>query len=173
MSAPATILVSVEEYLGTDYSPDCDYVEGKLQERNVGEKDHGKVQKALILYWGPREKELGIWVIAEQRLQAAPARFRVPDVCVVAGAEPGEQILTRPPVLCVEILSPEDRISRVQEKIDDYLRFGVRCVWVIDPKTRRGWMYTPDGIAEVRDGVLRAPLGEDRELTVPLGDLFV
>ncbi len=172
MTAPAPTLVSVEEYLRTDYSPDCDYVEGELQERNVGEKDHGKVQKALILYLGPREKQFGIWVIAEQRLQVTATRFRVPDICVVVGPEPGEQILTRPPAICVEVVSPEDRMSRIQEKIDDYLRFGVRCVWVIDPKTRRAWMYTPDGIAEVRDGMLRAPLGDGRELAVPLAEIF-
>ena len=54
-----------------------------------------------------------------------------------------------------EILSPEDRISRMQERIDDYLAFGVSYVWVIDPKTRRAWVHTPTGISEVKDGVLR------------------
>ena len=42
-------LVSVEEYLHTSYSPDVDYVDGLLEERNVGEIDHSWVQKALLL----------------------------------------------------------------------------------------------------------------------------
>jgi len=41
-------------------------------------------------------------------------------VCVVLG-EPGEQILTKPPLICIEILSRDDRMSRLEERIDDYL----------------------------------------------------
>ena len=37
-------LVSLEEYLATSYHPDCDYVDGMLTERNVGQKDHSKLQ---------------------------------------------------------------------------------------------------------------------------------
>ena len=61
-------------------------------------------------------------------------------------------------------------MSRMQQKIDDYLAFGVRYVWVIDPQTRKAWIYTPDEIREVRDGVLRT---ENPGITVPLGDLFL
>ncbi len=31
----AATLIAVEEYLATDFSPDCDYVDGELQERNA------------------------------------------------------------------------------------------------------------------------------------------
>jgi Uma2 family endonuclease len=89
----------------------------------------------------------------------------VPDVCVALGPEPDEQIFTTPPFLCIEILSPEDRIGRVQETIDDYLRFGVRYVWLIDPYQRRAWIYTQDEIREVRDGLLRTG---DPEWIVPV-----
>ena len=40
----ATALVSVEEYLSSVYDPDRDYVDGELEDRNVGEKDHAKAQ---------------------------------------------------------------------------------------------------------------------------------
>lgn len=162
-------LVPVSEYLATDYSPDCEYVDGELEERNVGEKDHGNVQKRLLLYLGSREKELGIYVIQEQRLQLSPRRFRVPDICVVVGPEPDEQIFTRPPFLCVEILSPEDRMSRMQEKIDDYLGFGVRYVWLVNPHSRRAYVYTSEGMTEAKDGVLRT---RDPEMAVPLAEVF-
>jgi Uma2 family endonuclease len=162
-------LVPVSEYLSTDYSPDCDYVDGELEERNVGEKDHGSVQKRFLLYLSSREKSLGIFVIQEQRLQLSSTRFRVPDICVVAGPEPDEQIFTRPPFLCVEILSPEDRMSRMQEKIDDYLRFGVRYVWLVNPQSRRAYVYTSEGMTEVRDGVLRT---REPEIAVPLAEVF-
>ncbi len=172
MAKATGTLVSVEEYLRADYSPDCDYVDGELLERNVGENEHSYLQKAFLLYLSARERQLGIYAIQEQRVQISPTRYRVPDLCVVAGSRPSEPIFTSPPILCIEIVSPEDRMSRVQEKIDDYLNFGVRCVWVIDPKTRRAWTYTLSGITEAKDGMLRAPLSEDRQLTVPLSELF-
>src|SRR5947207_11210639 len=113
--------ISLEEYLSTCYRPDCDYVDGEVLERNFGEYDHAKLQKKLILYFGNRESELGIHVVPEQRVQVSPTRFRIPDVCGVAGKEPDEQIFTKPPALCIEILSPEDTMTRMLERIGDYL----------------------------------------------------
>ena len=54
-------------------------------------------------------------------------------------------------------------------KIDDYLRFGVSYVWVVDPQTRKAWIYTPDVIREVRDGMLRT---ENPEIAVPLDEIL-
>ena len=103
----------------------------------------------------------------EQRVQIKPNRFRVPDVCVVAGAEPEEQILTTPPLVCIEIMSKDDRWSQMQEKIDDYLSFGVQHVWVIDPRSRKAYEFTAGGMHEVRE--LRA---QNPEIVVPLQALF-
>src|ERR1051325_5734818 len=158
-------IVSVEEYLHTVYRPDCDYVDGVVEDRNVGEKDHNKVQRAVLVYLHLRQGEFGIFVIQEQRLRLGPSRYRVPDVCVVWGPEPDEQVLTQPPFLCIEILSPEDRMGRMQERIADSLAFGVHYVWVIDPQTRRAWIYTADSIHEVRDGILRT---QSPAIEVPL-----
>jgi Uma2 family endonuclease len=111
-----------------------------------------------------------IFVIQEQRVQVSPSRFRVPDIWVVAGPEPDEQVFTEPPFLCVEVLSPEDRVSRMQEKIGDYLSFGGSYVWPIDPLTRKAWVYTSESIHEVRDGWLRT---ESPDIAVPLDELFL
>jgi hypothetical protein len=44
----STTLISVSEYLKTTYRPDCDFVDGRIEERNVGEHDHAALQAALI-----------------------------------------------------------------------------------------------------------------------------
>ncbi|MCW5978937.1 MAG: Uma2 family endonuclease [Bryobacteraceae bacterium] len=162
-------LISVAEYLSSSYTPDVDFVEGELLERNVGEKDHSRVQGLLTAFLIGLEQKLGIWVYPEQRLQIAPTRYRVPDICVVAGPEPREQVFTQPPFLCVEVLSPEDRMSRMEEKIQDYLEFGVPYVWVLDPRSQKAWIYSSDSRMEVKDGLLKT---RDPVITAPLDRLF-
>jgi Uma2 family endonuclease len=165
----ASVSLSVEEYRRTVYRPDCDYVDGLIVERNVGEKDHAKVQRALLLYLHSRRTQWDIVVLQEQRIQVSPTRFRVPDTCVLVGPEPDEQVFTQPPFLCVEVLSPEDRLGRMQDRIADYLSFGVPYVWLIDPQARRAWIYTADRISEVRDGTLRT---QDPDIEMPLAEIF-
>ena len=103
-------------------------------------------------------------------MQVKPQRFRVPDVCVVLGGRPQEQILTKPPFICIEILSPEDRISRLESRVDDYLAMGVPYVWVLDPVTKRAWNITPaDGWREEKSGTLKT---ENPAIEVPLSEIF-
>lgn len=146
--------VSLNEYLNTSYRPDCDYLDGELLERNVGEWDHSRLQMLLSQYLFSREKQWGIIVVPEQRVQVKARRFRVPDITVIAGGVPVGPIVTQPPFLCIEILSPSDRLTEMQERIDDYLSFGVSYVWLINPRTRQAYVYTSGAIREVRDGVL-------------------
>lgn len=151
---PATP-VTVEEYLRTSYSPDCDYVDGVVLDRNLGEHDHARLQTDLAAFFRLLERSLNIFVVVEQRVQVAATRFRVPDVCVLRGGDPGEQIITRPPFLCIEILSPEDRVAQMQIRVEDYLAFGVENVWVIDPVTKHAQVYSPQGFRLVSGGLLR------------------
>ena len=160
-------LISVEQYLRTSYRPDCDYVDGEVVERNLGEWDHGRLQGLLIRLLMNRYENEGIFVIPELRVQVKPTRFRIPDICVTLGL-PGEQILTKPPFLCIEILSPEDRMQRVQNRIDDFLEMGVPCVWVLDPQTKRACAATAaGGLHEVK--ILRT---DNPVIELPLNEIF-
>lgn len=150
-------LVPVDEYLASSPSPDCDFVDGILLERNVGEKSHSEYQGGLYAYFRARRKTLNLFPYVEWRVQVSPERFRIPDVCLVPGPEPEEEILSRPPLVCVEILSPADTVQALRERIDDYLAFGVRYVWVLDPHTHRLWVHTADADQEAKDGVARIP----------------
>ena len=77
-------------------------------------------------------------------------------------------IIVEPPFSCIEVLSPSDRMKEMQERIDDYLAFGVRYVWLLHPRTRRAFVYTVDAVREVKDGVLRT---DDPDICVPLAEL--
>jgi Uma2 family endonuclease len=160
-------MTSVGEYLDTSYRPDCEYVDGELLERNVGEWEHGRLKMLLSRFLCDREKQWGIVIAMAQRVQVGPTRFRVPDITVIAGSPDG-QIIRKPPFLCIEILSPRDRLVEMQERVDDYLRFGVKYVWVINPKTRQTWIYTDNGLEESRDGVLAT---SNPGIRVVLGEL--
>ncbi|MBZ5728855.1 MAG: Uma2 family endonuclease [Acidobacteriia bacterium] len=160
-------LVSINEYLSTSYDPDCDYVDGVIEERNLGENDHADLQSAILAYFRFRRKEWSVYAVVEQRVQVSTTRFRVPDVCVLLGERPKEQIFRTPPFMCIEILSPEDRLSRVRERMDDYLSFGVPYVWLFDPAIRKAYRWTAEGMHEVKE--LRT---ESPEIVVPVAALF-
>ena len=166
--APATLL-SVDEYLETSYRPDCDYLDGEVLERNVGEIDHSRLQILLGGYLLARERRWGITVLPDQRVQVKATRFRVPDIIVIAGPLPSSPIIRTPPHLCVEILSPSDSMNDMQSRIDDYLSFGVPHVWVLNPRSRRAFLYTAEGMHEPKDGVLRT---FSPDIEVPLNELF-
>src|SRR5207245_2729938 len=138
---PTSSLVTVEEYLNTSYHPDCDYVDGRVVERNLGELDHSSLQTEISYYFRTHRDEWRVYAFVDQRVQVSPSRFRIPDICVLL-ERPTEQIFRTPPFLAIEILSKKDRKRDVQEKVEDYLRFGVRYVWVIDPGSREGWAHT-------------------------------
>jgi Uma2 family endonuclease len=159
-------LVPVEEYLSTSYDPDCDYVDGELEDRNVGKKGHAKAQTRLVV--SLCRSHPALFVVVEQRVRVSATRYRVPDICVML-AEPDEEVFTEPPFLCVEILSPEDRASRMERKIADYLKFGVPYIWVINPRTREAYIHTATGMHAVEDGLLRTS-GPD--IAVPLAEVF-
>jgi len=166
---PTGTLISVEQYLATSYRPDCDYVDGRIEERNLGELDHSSLQTAVAAYFFSRRKQWDISVVVEQRVQVSKTRFRIPDVCVVLG-KATEQIFRTPPFLCVEILSPEDRMKRVKERIDDYLAMGVSYVWVLDPSGRQVYIATPEaGLHEFKGDILRT---ENPILDLPLAEVF-
>src|SRR5580658_3603565 len=160
--------VPLSEYLTTSYRPDCDYLEGELLERNVGEWDHARLQGLLYGYLLSCEKQLGILVVPEQRVQVKARRFRVADITVLAGPRPAGGIITEPPFLCIEILSPSDRVVEMQDRIRDYLDFGVRYVWLIDPRTGLTFIHTADSVQEIRNGILTT---KDPDIRVSLSEL--
>jgi Uma2 family endonuclease len=152
-----TTLIPLEEYLRTSYEPDRDYVDGVLEERNVGEWNHGDLQSELVHRLRSRGREWNIRAAMEVRVRVSRTRVRIPDVCVTSREYPVEQVVTRPPLVCVEVLSPEDRWSRVEKRVEDFLAMGVPHVWVFDPEGQQVFDCTPNGRRLVTEETLDAP----------------
>ena len=162
-------LVSVEEYLASTFHPDCDYVDGHVLERNVGRKRHSHTQGYAYAWFWTRRVALGLEPHVEQRIEVAPGRYRVPDLLLVRMPVPDEEVFTAPPYLCLEVMSPDDTMSSLQDRLDDYLAFGVPNVWVIDPWKGRAWTVDGIGWRRVHDGMLRTL---DGEIRLPLVEIL-
>ncbi len=162
-------LVPIEEYLRTTYHPDCDYVEGEVLERTMGEQAHATLQSFLVgLFWANRD----VWqlrALAEQRVQVKAERFRISDVCVLPRSGSRDAILHTPPLLCIEVLSSDDSLRTLQQRVQDYAEMGVPNIWVVDPWNRVAYYASAQGYLQPTDGMLRLP---GTEVAISLEQMF-
>jgi Uma2 family endonuclease len=135
-----SVHISISEYLQTTYRPDQEYVDGELLERNVGKWDHARIQALLCMWFGRHESEWNVIVATELRVQVSPTRIRIPDVCLVSNG-PHPPVLVEPPILAIEILSPDDTYAAMTQRCNDFIRMGVQTLWIVDPSNRTGHMW--------------------------------
>src|SRR5580704_13571733 len=136
------VLMDVEEYLHASFEgSDREYLDGEVVERNMGELPHGDVQVTLAHHLKQLRASLGIRVAVEIRIRISPTRYRVADVAIWRDDNIGNRIPTVAPFLVAEVLSPEDRMTRVRPKIAEYLSIGVEWVWLIDPIKKNAIVY--------------------------------
>ena len=160
---PNSPLVSVEEYLNTVYEPDVEYVDGVLVERNVGDWLHSLVQRNIIVALSRKYPKL--FAVPELRSRTTETRYRLPDVSVLLKA-PDTRFLDTAAHIAIEILSEDDRMSLLIEKLAEYEAAGVAHMWLVDPRlqllsvyaggnlTRVDKLATPDGIELTREEIL-------------------
>ena len=160
-------IMPVAEYLRSSW-PDGDreYVHGEVIEKPMPPKAHAKIRKQLLLLFSRWEASTGLCALPELRCLVAPQVYRIPDVAVFAG-EPEEETPSEPACAVIEILSPDDRMTALLEKLREYRDWGVAHIWAIDPDGRRIYEFGSDGLRET--GSLRLP---EFQIAVPSGDLF-
>ena len=99
-----------------------------------------------------RANDLGVVLTAETgfRLASNPdtvlapdisfvGKERIPDEGVPKGFWPGA------PDLAVEVLSPSQKTSEIDEKVREYLRAGTRAVVIVNPNGRGVTVHRPRG----------------------------
>jgi len=140
--------IPVEEYLHSTFpGVDREYRDGTLVERSMPDYLHGKTQALLIALFMVLRKSLSLYPCAETRMMLRAGRFLIPDAAVFHLHEPG-LVPDTPPLIAIDILSPDDRLTEVREKLEEYRAWGVAHVWLVDPHSRR--LYSCDeGLREV------------------------
>ncbi len=164
---PPVTGVSVEEYLATSYKPACDYLDGVLRQKPLPTWKHGRLQGWLMQLINSGFTEFA--AASEVAVRIREGRYLVPDVIAQRVDRIQSPYPTEPVHLCIEILSPDDRISELFAKCEEYHAWGVKTVWMVDPDNERAWEY--------RSGERPREIPADGSLTaegiaIPLAEVF-
>jgi len=158
--------VSVEEdiarFVDGGEKPTCEYVDGGLVPKSMGTKKHSKTQQNIQYHIRQQYGE-AFDPLPELTTRLRTKKFYVPDIAIedranpIQGRYPGPE---DPIFLCVEIMSPPDRIGRIFSKCEEYHKWGVRHCWVIDPERKVAWEYTPEDTEprRVTDALTAGPI---------------
>jgi Uma2 family endonuclease len=158
MATVAERLLTVDDFFRLNPEGRCELVRGELITMSPKKWLHGRlasgIDHLLTTYLGTNP--IGR-VAVESGFATArdPDTFRIPDLVFVSFARwsleaeqaviDSEGELPVAPDLAIEILSPDDRWSDVEEKIDEYQRTGVLLTWVLDPRRQAIHVYHADG----------------------------
>lgn len=138
-----------------------DLIKGELICMAPAGGEHGEVSMEVggELRAFVRQHQLGRVYAAETGflLSSDPQVVLAPDVAFVRAdrlppREDRRGFMPIAPDLVVEVVSPHDRYSDVRLKIDTYLEYGVRLVWVLEPRRRTVTIHRPNGTTTVLAG---------------------
>ena len=162
--------MDVEEYLHTSFDgADCEYLEGEIVERNMGQKQHARIQQWLAYLLQLISDQAGIEAFTELRVKIKERRYRIPDVAAWRRSDELEEIPTIPPFLAIEILSPDDRPVAMMAKLHDYLSMGVEWIWIIDPYEKTAMVYSGANPTGEQVDMLRT---ENPSIEIPLEEVL-
>jgi Uma2 family endonuclease len=153
--------IPISEYLTTTYRPDCDYIDGEVKERNVGEQPHGRIEAIIASIFQVNRKAWSTRVTVETRVQTLSTHFRIPDICILRSSDPHDPIIRFAPYICIEVLSKADTLADIKTRTDEYRAMGSDLspvhTWVIDPWLRIGYIASARGFEHPADGVFTIP----------------
>ena len=144
-------LVPVEEYLRTGFDePEPEYLDGEIIERHLGSFPHSEAQERLLDFFRSLKQSFKLFAYPELTLRLSPSRYRIADVAVLRGGrKAGEEYPTVPPEFAIEIVSKDDRIVAIVQKLMEYHSWGVNYVWLVDPWNFKFLVYDDSGLHEV------------------------
>jgi Uma2 family endonuclease len=135
----STALVSVDEYLNTSYKPACEYLDGVLKRKPMPTFDHALVQSRLVSLISAQQRSY--IALPELTVKIREREWLVPDVAIMLRSQIQRPYALDPVFLCIEILSPDDRLAETFTKCEQYHLWGVAHCWVVDPEKKAAWIY--------------------------------
>lgn len=155
-----------EELLGNPALSGHELVDGHLRERPMSERSSSIGAEICRLLGNEARKTREAIVyqsdLGYQCFPDSPMTVRFPDVSLVRASRKAEigdtpGYMPIPADLAVEVLSPNDRVKDVDEKIEQYLKAGFGLVWVVNPHWRHVHVYRRGGGVQL--------LSEQEEIT--------
>ena len=137
--------ITAEQYLHMTFDHDAEYVRGEIVERSMPTYLHGRIQTVLSAMFDAVRTPHRLFGCSAVRMRVAPDVFRLPDVAAFE-TPPVRPIPEHPPLVVVEIVSPDDRYYDLMEKLEEYRVWGVPNIWVVDPLSKRLSLYTESGL---------------------------
>lgn len=157
--------VSVEAFLALEETkPYLELIDGEVVPKSMPSAKHSATvfEIAGILRNYLRANPIAHGATELRHRDIRSDRVFLPDLSVTlnsrwqaGGAGPVEVM----PDFVIEVLSPDDRTSRVAERVDFYLRAGTSLVWVIDPELENVSVYRRGAQAEFRKGTGKLDAG--------------
>jgi Uma2 family endonuclease len=161
-------IITLDEYLKTSYPGlDLEFVDGAVVTRPLPPFSHGELQARLAVVFD-RLSQSGrrFFTAVEVRSRTSGNRIRLPDFSAWL-ERPAEAVPTTPPYVAAEILSPDDRVQPLMEKLREYRAWGVAHIWLIDPQYKTMAEFGSSGLLDV--AAYRLP---EYNLEVTCADLF-
>ncbi|HUJ50807.1 MAG TPA: Uma2 family endonuclease [Bryobacteraceae bacterium] len=142
--------IGVEEYLALAFPdrPEPDYVHGEVVERALPTPIHAQIQSLLSVLFAPLQKRVRLITMSELRVRIEARLFRVIDFAVYRDSRPAGRFATDPAFIAIEIVSPDDNYHNLTQRLEDYRRWGVPHVWLIDPWLKRVYEHTEAGLLQ-------------------------
>jgi Uma2 family endonuclease len=143
-----TALITAEQYLSMHFEREPELVHGELVERSLPTFPHGDLQLEIGSRLRALRRSHNVFTGAEVRVRMAEDLYRIPDISMWTGPEPPPALPDSPPLLVVEISSPDDRFHEVLKKCEEYRVWGVPHIWVVEPELKRCHIYESGSLTE-------------------------
>jgi Uma2 family endonuclease len=127
--------------------PDREFRDGEIVERTTPDYLHGRTQALIAFFFETLRRQFSVFACVETRMKLRDGLYLIPDVAVFWPSQP-ELVPEAPPLVAIEVLSSDDRLTAVREKLQEYLAWGVPHVWLVDPHSRRLYLCAT-GLTEV------------------------
>ena len=142
--------IGVEEYLALAFPdrPEPDYVHGEVVERALPAPIHAQIQVLLGILFARLQPHVRLILMSELRVRIEEDLFRVIDFAVYRDRRPEGRFATEPAFIAIEIVSPDDNYHNLTQRLEDYRRWGVPHVWLVDPWLKRLYEHTEAGLLQ-------------------------